>query len=1521
MKKITKKIEQSMVVIALSLTQITTPILVIAETSEADQPAETISKIDKEKDPILASSEKEASSFTSSASSQEEVDTSSSEENEVDQSEETSGIKDSSVAETETNKSSTDPKIVKKEENASRSNRQIKAQELLKKGTLLTMADEEYSQTQETRVLNNTPVKLKLDFEIIDEDYLAGTTVVFSLPDTLGFTDNQGTIQGIDATWQVDSANRQVTITFNQAIHDATFSLELKSYLYSESTPQIKVTIDDLNKTSYAIDLYEDVESLKYEQQKNIFGLDGTVYYNLDRKLSGTETLSLQLIDTPGAVFKKIESQPLKVYSYDVDIKGNITPETQTELAAGTDYTITANDLQNTAVEIKQMDQQKAYGVVYQFTMSISEISYHQYSYYKNYPTTGFGSVNLEPSAGEYRGISFVAKTSQTEKEISSRYYTAVAGGNLYSNEKGSYYLTLHGMPTEMKKGQQITISAENGQELTVKQLMVNDAFYQNVPLDEYFKVENSNGMLTLTATKDSNLAFSMIHLTVPFDQKDIVMNVTTPLIPNEKFKVIGDDYVQPISVLYPNSAETAWGNYNQNGAYSNDTSVNVEGSTTQPVENLKIFVEHPDYLTLRKVPEVNYYYKIDQDYRIEKVEGGSLVTFITPINRSIQFDIGFNYVPDSLASTTRIPVDKIPISISADGLDTVNTTVTTGRKNYSEQTLQGSKNQFLVNARQDTIKDLKVETHVPMNTDVVFSIIDVSNDQVEGIYPQYWARGQYNTQVMKESDPNYPTITHDEATNYYTFDFGTTDHRYIIAYHYANGWQETKSILIPGFAKEPLYGNQQGSSTVTVSNTATDIIDISQRTVTSAKNVTQVTVKTKNIDDGTKKVVNPTFSLKSIGNTNGEIDPNSIRISNVPDDSYKVEKVNGEIQLVFANYVLKENVEISYTVLSQNAGQISASATISSETIDTLSEAKRTATSTIANLQFSAGDSEGIIYKTSALLDVFDTERPTKKIAGVSLMLINQLTGTVINTTTDQVGESQLTDIYTGKYKVYVSKVPEGYVVPEDIQSGMDVKVNRTGNQISIGITPEKDLSSISVKDSTLYVGDTWQAEDNFVSASDKQGNNVTFSKVTISGDVDTSKVGSYQVTYTNGTAKAVATITVVSDQATVVAKDSTLYVGDSWQAEDNFVSVTDKDGKAVSLANVTVTGTVDTTTPGKYEVSYRNGKVEAIATITVLADQTSVKAKDSTLYVGYTWQAEDNFVSATDKQGNNVTFSEVTVSGDVDTSKAGSYQVTYKNGNAESVATITVVSDQATVVAKDSTLYVGDTWQAEDNFVSATDKEGKTLSVAELDITGDVDTTTPGKYEISYRNGKVEAIATITVLADQTSVVVKDSVVYVGDQWEAKNNFVSATDREGNTLSIERLLIEGSVDTRKVGTYQVNYSVVSNEKVANPALFERIFGTTKQLTVTATATIQVIEKQPATDDGKKSNNNDQTKPVDPKSNDGSKLIKATAKDRQQRVLPKTGSSDNQVYPLVGIAFIGLVVTFFFRRKKKANE
>ena len=41
------------------------------------------------------------------------------------------------------------------------------------------------------------------------------------------------------------------------------------------------------------------------------------------------------------------------------------------------------------------------------------------------------------------------------------------------------------------------------------------------------------------------------------------------------------------------------------------------------------------------------------------------------------------------------------------------------------------------------------------------------------------------------------------------------------------------------------------------------------------------------------------------------------------------------------------------------------------------------------------------------------------------------------------------------------------------------------------------RDDSRLQVKDSTIYVGDKWEAEDNFVSATDKTGQDVPFEKL----------------------------------------------------------------------------------------------------------------------------------------------------------------------------------------------------------------------------------------------------------------------------------------------------------------------------------------------------------------------------------------------------------------------------------------
>lgn len=154
---------------------------------------------------------------------------------------------------------------------------------------------------------------------------------------------------------------------------------------------------------------------------------------------------------------------------------------------------------------------------------------------------------------------------------------------------------------------------------------------------------------------------------------------------------------------------------------------------------------------------------------------------------------------------------------------------------------------------------------------------------------------------------------------------------------------------------------------------------------------------------------------------------------------------------------------------------------------------------------------------------------------------------------------------------------------------------------------------------------------------------------------------------------------------------------------------------------------------------------------TVTAVEDQTSIEAKDSTIYVNTPWTAEDNFISATDKNGDLVDFSEVTVSGTVDTTTQGAYDVTYSYGGKSITITVTVVEDQATLVVKDSTIYVGTPWTAADNFISATDRDGNEIALADVTVSGTVDTTTPGEYEVTYSYGGLTQIATITVVEEK--------------------------------------------------------------------------------------------------------------------------------------------------------------------------
>ncbi|MDO0920268.1 MULTISPECIES: bacterial Ig-like domain-containing protein [unclassified Enterococcus] len=403
------------------------------------------------------------------------------------------------------------------------------------------------------------------------------------------------------------------------------------------------------------------------------------------------------------------------------------------------------------------------------------------------------------------------------------------------------------------------------------------------------------------------------------------------------------------------------------------------------------------------------------------------------------------------------------------------------------------------------------------------------------------------------------------------------------------------------------------------------------------------------------------------------------------------------------------------------------------------------------------------------------------------------------------------------GKQLNYEEFLANGGIVSGtvDTQTAGTYTVSYTLNNLTKNATivVKPRLTAINVSDSTIYVGDSWEAEDNFDSALDKDGNDVDFSALTVDASkADTSKVGSFEVTYTYDGVMSTAIVTVKEKMTAVNVHDSTIYVGDNWEAEYNFDSALDKDGNDVDFSALTVDASkADTSKSGSFEVTYTYDGVTSTAIVTVKEKMTAVKVHDSTIYVGDDWEAEDNFDSALDKDGNDVDFSALTVDASkADTSKSGSFEVTYTYDGVMSTAIVTVKEKMTAVNVHDSTIYVGDNWEAEDNFDSALDKDGNDVALSDLTVdVSKANTSKAGSFDVTYTYDGVTSTATITVKEKMTAVNVHDSTIYVGDNWEAKDNFDSALDKDANPVDFQDLAVDASeADTSKSGSFEVTYT-----------------------------------------------------------------------------------------------------------------
>ena len=139
-------------------------------------------------------------------------------------------------------------------------------------------------------------------------------------------------------------------------------------------------------------------------------------------------------------------------------------------------------------------------------------------------------------------------------------------------------------------------------------------------------------------------------------------------------------------------------------------------------------------------------------------------------------------------------------------------------------------------------------------------------------------------------------------------------------------------------------------------------------------------------------------------------------------------------------------------------------------------------------------------------------------------------------------------------------------------------------------------------------------------------------------------------------------------------------------------------------------------------------------------------------------------------------------------------------------------VENNKPEIIAQDKTIIEGDKFNNLDG-VKATDFEDGDIT-KNIKVSGNVDTTKPGKYKLTYEITDKDGVTTtkeitITVKENQSPVIdVTDKTIKVGDNFKELDG-VKATDEEDGDISKDIKVKETTVDIKTPGIYKVIYEV----------------------------------------------------------------------------------------------------------------
>ena len=220
----------------------------------------------------------------------------------------------------------------------------------------------------------------------------------------------------------------------------------------------------------------------------------------------------------------------------------------------------------------------------------------------------------------------------------------------------------------------------------------------------------------------------------------------------------------------------------------------------------------------------------------------------------------------------------------------------------------------------------------------------------------------------------------------------------------------------------------------------------------------------------------------------------------------------------------------------------------------------------------------------------------------------------------------------------------------------------------------------------------------------------------------------------------------------------------------------------------------------------------------------------------------------------------SQIVVTGEVDSSKTGTqkliYSVTDSKGNKATLQrTVTVLEpdETAPVISmktgyeQNASIKQTDTFNPLDGVQAIDGRDGDIT--ASMQITGTVDLNVPGQYTLVYKAKdkagneatfeRVITVVEVDLAAPVISVLEgyrQNQFVNKGDTFDPKEGIKAVDNFDGDVT--DKLVITGSVDTSKLGNYELTYEVTDNN--GNKATYKRTITVTEADNVAPTISLK---------------------------------------------------------------------------------